>query len=120
MLKKAIGTLTAPAVIVLDGSADEVIYQHVLAPWPVDFVEIAAPVSPAVRIIHAPTATYTRHSMTDPARVDSAARQAALVCNQFDCVLDGIIAYKSIAPRLASCSAGTHRCIMAISAGATG
>lgn len=100
MLKKAIGTLTPPAVLVLDGSADEVLYRRLLTPWPVDLVEITAPVSPVVRIVQAPTATYTRFTFTDPARVDSAARQVALVCNQFDCTLDGIIAYKSVAARL--------------------
>jgi hypothetical protein len=93
-------TPTAPAVIVLDGSAYETISARLFHPWSVDVRRIDVPISPAVRIVQYATAASTRRLVKEPERLKWTARALAAVCNQLGCTLDGGISYKAAAPDL--------------------
>ena len=99
--------LDAPAIIVLDGSASEVVARQLYAPWPVEFVQIDAPPSPTVRVVQATAIASTRRAYDDASRVDAVARQVATVCNELDLTLDGGLCYLRAAPQLAARLGGT-------------
>ena len=87
------GKTTAPAVIVLDGSADPLIAERLYAPWPVDVVQIDVPLSPTVRVVQCPITPSTRKIVQDPAQRDRLTRAIAGVCHHLDLVIDGGISY---------------------------
>lgn len=93
--------LDGPAVVLLDGSADPVIYARLLAPWPVDFTIIGAPASPVVRIIQAPSVASTRRILQDEGRPATVARHLAEIANTLNLIIDGGITYRGLAPTLA-------------------
>lgn len=98
--------LDGPAVILLDGSADPVIYRRLLAPWPIDFTIIGAPASPVVRIIQAPGVASTRRILQDEKQPAIVARHLAEIANTLGVVIDGGITYQKLAPTLAEVIGG--------------
>lgn len=104
MLARSHGRLPGhqPAIIVLDGTAHPVVSKRLYAPWPVEFVELSAPLSPAVRLVQDPHGPSTRRAFEEAKRVDYAARALAVISNELDLPgYDGLISYKTTAPLLA-------------------
>jgi len=100
LIPDAIGRLDAPAILILDGSANEQICRTLYQPWPVEIVTIAAPVSPAVEIIQCSTTTSTRKLVQDDKKLDRTIRAIENVCVKLDILLDGGISYLAATDRL--------------------
>jgi hypothetical protein len=83
-----------PAVIVLDGSADRQICERLYAPWPIDFVQIDAPIAPTVEIIQCPITASTRRIVQDRTQLWRLGRQVAATCYALGVVLDGGVSYQ--------------------------
>jgi len=85
--------LSKPAVIVLDGSADETIYTHLCDPWPLQMITIDCPISPDVEITQITCTPSTRHVVKSIDRIEGLARQVAQVANKLDVVIDGGVTF---------------------------
>lgn len=86
-------SLYPPAVVVLDGSADETIYNELLTPWPLNMVQIDCDLSPTVELIQINCTPSTRHVVRDNQKLVRLARQIAHVCNMLGITLDGGVTY---------------------------
>lgn len=86
-------SLTQPAIIVLDGSADQIIYDALLRPWPSRIVNIHCDLSPMVEIIQVRCTPSTRHVVKDAGAMVRLARQVAHICNKLDITLHGGVTY---------------------------
>ncbi len=101
LLAHSAGKLTAPAVIVLDGSADPVIAQRLYQPWPVRIVSIDVPLAPSVTVVQCPVTTSTRRLVQDRETLDSAIRAVMTVCDTLGVLVDGGISYLKAEQHLA-------------------
>lgn len=91
----AYNSLIKPSIIVLDGSAIESMARDLYSPWPTNFVDIDCPVSPMVQISQISCTSSTRHVVKDQARLESLARNVAMVANRLELVIDGGITYQA-------------------------
>lgn len=106
LLPALIGKPTAPAVIVLDGSADEQITAQLFRPWPVKVVTIDVPVSPFVQLIQCEKGTSTRKLVQTEAELRRATAKIAAVLNELGLSLDGGITYKQAIEMMGACFGG--------------
>lgn len=106
LLRCMVGRLDAPAVVVLDGSADHELAQRLYAPWPVGLVHVGAPASPVVKIIQAPGVASTRRIAQEPERGLGVARHVAAIANELGLQFEGGISYKKIAGAMAEALGG--------------
>lgn len=107
LLERARGRERPPAVIVLDGSADQAVYAPLCAPWPVEVVPIAAPLAPSVTVVQCGVTASTRRILHDPAQLDRVIRAVALACLELEVRVDGGVSYKGAAPALEQAFGGT-------------
>lgn len=98
--------LCPPAVIVLDGSADQVVAEQLYKPWPVHFIEISAPLSPLVEIIQVNCTPSTRQIVRDADKTNRLARAVAITAEQVGVVLDGGITYQGAVDEMAAVCGG--------------
>lgn len=89
----AYNSLYKPAIIILDGSANETIYAPLCEPWPVQTVTIDCPVSPNVEIVQVNCTPSTRHVIREEERKEWLARQVAQVANKLGVVIDGGVTF---------------------------
>lgn len=92
---KAYNSLMKPAIVVLDGSANEQISRRLFEPWPVNFVTIDCPLSPLVEVTQVTCTTSTRHVLREQNRIESLGRNVAMVCNRLGANLTGGVTYKA-------------------------
>jgi hypothetical protein len=85
--------LSKPAVIILDGSADETIYKPLCEPWPFQMVTIDCPISPDVEITQITCTPSTRHVVKSVDRIEGLARQVAQVANKLNVIIDGGVTF---------------------------
>jgi len=90
----AYNSLYQPAVIILDGSANQTIYNQLCAPWPVQTVTIDCPLSPHVEVVQVNCTPSTRQVIRDEHRIECLARQVAQVANTLGAVIDGGVTIK--------------------------
>jgi hypothetical protein len=90
----AFNTLMKPAVIILDGSANEMVYRHLCAPWPYAQVDIACPVSPLVEITQVNCTPSTRHVIKETRQLEWLVRYVAQVANKLGVTIDGGVTFK--------------------------
>lgn len=90
---KAYNRLMKPALIVLDGSANEQVSRRLFEPWPVQFIDISCPISPLVTITQIDRTPATRHVLRDQGRLDTLANFVAYVANLQNLTLTGGITY---------------------------
>lgn len=95
-------SLYQPAVIILDGSADETIYKHLCEPWPYTQVNISAPISPLVEIVQVNCTPSTRAVIKEQRKLDNLARQVAQVANKLGATLDGGVTFKDAVETMAT------------------
>ncbi|MDP9309969.1 MAG: hypothetical protein M3R24_03560, partial [Chloroflexota bacterium] len=107
LLEGRIGGDTAPAVLVLDGSANSAIAERLYAPWPVEGVAIDAPLSPLVTVVQCKVTASTRRIVRDTKTLDSVTRAVMAVCNHLDILIDGGISYLKAEQQLAEQLGGT-------------
>lgn len=100
LLKDALATGNAPAVLILDGSADPYINAPLYAPWPVRLVSIDAPLSPTVEVIQCGVTASTRKIVQERAQLERLVRTVAGVCGELGIVLDGGVSYLDAASYL--------------------
>ncbi len=93
LLGACLDRVDAPAVLVLDGSADLAIAQRLYAPWPIHVVTIEAPLSPQVTVVQCPVTASTRRIVQDRNSLMSVIRAVMAVCNHLDVTIDGGISY---------------------------
>ena len=91
----AFDSLFRPAVVVLDGSADEQIARRLYAPWPVNFVTVDCPLSPLVEVTQITCTHSTRRVAQEQRKLDDLAESVAVVCAQMGVRLDGGITYQA-------------------------
>ena len=91
---QAYNSLNRPAVIVLDGSANEHISRCLYEPWPVNFTDIDCPVSPLVEVSQITCTASTRHVVREDRLIKNLADAVAVVCTQLGVKLDGGISYQ--------------------------
>lgn len=91
--EKTRSALLPPAILVLDGSADEMISRKLYEPWPVHFVDISCPVSPLVEITQITCTASTRHVVKEDRLIGNLADSVAVACAQVGVKLDGGITY---------------------------
>lgn len=99
-------SLKQPAVIVLDGSANQMIYDAILSPWPVRMVDIACDLSPQVEIVQVRCTPSTRHVVKDDRALTRLARQVAHVCNELGVTLAGGVTFEGAKNTLANALGG--------------
>ena len=99
LLGKLEGRLDSPAVLLLDGSANEAVYKKFLSPWEVKQIEIDIPLSPMTTIIQAPTLPSTRRIVHDNNLQERTTRHIAHICNELNLTLDGGITYQDFVPK---------------------
>ena len=87
--------LYKPAILILDGSANETIYKPLCEPWPFQMVTIDCPVSPNVEIVQVNCTPSTRHVIREEERKEWLARQVAQVANTLGVVIDGGVTFKA-------------------------
>ncbi len=95
------------AVIILDASANQPVYEQLCAPWPVEMISIDVPVAPHVVIVQCALTASTRKIIDDPARLASVTHAVAGVCARLECVLDGGISYKKATAHFQETLGGT-------------
>ena len=91
----AFDSLFRPAVVVLDGSADEQIARRLYAPWPVNLVDIDCPLSPLVEVTQVTCTGSTRRVAQEQRKLDNLAESVAVVCAHMGVKLDGGITYQA-------------------------
>ena len=96
----AFDSLFRPAVVVLDGSANEEVSRRLYEPWPVDLVDIDCPISPLVEVTQVTCTHSTRRVALEQRKMDDLAESVAVVCAQMGVKLDGGITYQAAAPTL--------------------
>lgn len=89
----AYNSLYKPAVIILDGSADETIYNQLCKPWPLQVVTVDCPLSPNVEIVQVNCTPSTRRVISSPKRIEWLARQVAQVANKLNVTIDGGVTF---------------------------
>ena len=97
----AYGSMYQPAIIILDGSADETIYKHLCEPWPYTQINISGPISPLVEIVQVNCTPSTRAVVKEQRKLDSLARQVAQVANKLNVTLDGGVTFKDAVETMA-------------------
>ncbi len=107
LLGACVGRIDAPAVLVLDASADPAIAQRLYAPWPVQIITIDVPLSPHVTVVQCPITASTRRIVQDRKTLDSVSRAVMAVCNHLDITVDGGISYLKAEHQLADALGGT-------------
>lgn len=84
-----------PAVVVLDGSANELVGAALVQPWRSTVVHIDVPISPDVWVIHCTGTASTRRFIHEPERVRTLMEQIAGVAAHLGFVFDGGVTYKA-------------------------
>jgi hypothetical protein len=107
MLGATLGKLTAPAVVVLDGSAHPLVCERLYRPWSVQLVDIEVPISPAVRIIQCPVLASTRKIVQDVEHLERVIRLVTVTCHDLQLLLDGGVSYLAATDRFATALGGT-------------
>jgi hypothetical protein len=96
-----------PAVIMLDGSANELVLTQLCHPWPLDVLQIEVPLSPAFSLIQVPFGSSTRAMLRDSSRLENAVRLVAAICARHGVVLDGGVTYRAAHSHFADQFGGT-------------
>jgi hypothetical protein len=84
-----------PAVVVLDGSANELVGAALVRPWPSSVVNIHVPISPDVWVIQCTGTASTRRFIHEPERVRTLMEQIAGAAAHLGFVFDGGVTYKA-------------------------
>jgi len=91
----AYDSLFRPAVVVLDGSANEEVSRRLYEPWPTRFVDIDCPLSPLVEVTQITCTHSTRRVAQEQRKLTDLAESVAVVCAQMGVQLDGGITYQA-------------------------
>jgi hypothetical protein len=107
LLPLAYASSNPPAVVVLDASADWLVYKPLVAPWPVQLVRIDVPVAPVVRVIQCPKIPSTRAIVRKPEQLRRAIEKVRKVCEREGVAVGGGITYKQAVAAMQKALGGT-------------
>jgi hypothetical protein len=95
LLRCVVGTISAPAVLVLDGSASKLLCTQLYKPWPVTMVDLDVSMAPDVHIIQCVVGASTRGIVKTEHDTERVIAKVAVICNERQLLLDGGITYKA-------------------------
>jgi hypothetical protein len=98
--------LDRPAVLVLDGSANELVNQRLFAPWNVETIALDLPISPAVQVIQVPCTAHTRLVLQDPRKLEYLARYVGITAQHQGLVIEGGVTFLAAVDHMAASLGG--------------